>query len=569
MRDLIRHGSIGPVYSAGHEILRRIFVTVRDRNWQEVAPTHWESVVDEQRRTISIAARHTSELVDFGWRGTLDFSADMRAIRFAFKGTPLIDMEVCRLGLIVLHSPESLIGSRLTAIGQLGEQRLTVPERISPQPIVSGVPLAMTEPFADLRIERADLGTLQLRFAGDLFELEDQRNWGDASFKSYCTPLRLGYPRAVKAGATISHSVEVDFTPAATITARAASSRREHRSGRGRFPTIGRQWHKHRAPEGVQRGEPDCHHFPQWHHVHFDVTRPEGAAALRTLLRASSARSIEIAVGQTQQGGVPADQLELMATYSGRIARVLIYGEGTALPTKSDSEQWRRTLDRPALAHVPLLAATRGYYVEYNRSVPLDAAVKGISFPLTATVHSDDAATIVDNIRTIHDMAETARELTGLAPLALAPLALYFPPTSKRFPPQLVAAWFAATLIHAALAGISSITLADDLVDAIQQAGGQQAEEFLRRLIRCAGMEVVAFGAQAPSEVHVAVFNGTQLLAANLSMQAKTISLGASAHAVRCSDALTGAVLTANVTDVQVPAHAVVWIELAADGRNA
>ena len=553
MRDLIRHGSIGPVYSAGHEILRRIFVTVRDRNWQEVAPTQWENVVDEQRRTISIVARHTSELLDFEWRGTLDFSADMRALRFAFKGTALIDMEVCRLGLIVLHSPESLIGSRLTAVGQPGEQRLTVPAKLSPQPIVNGVPLAMTEPFSDLRIERADLGMIQLRFAGDRFELEDQRNWGDASFKSYCTPLRLGYPRAVKAGTTISHSVEADFTPA---TVRSIE-RREPPLETGRFPTIGRQWNQHKIE-------------PEYHHAHVDVTGSEGAARLRALLRASSTQRIEIAVGQAEQG-VPADQLELMATHGSRISRVLVYGEGTALPTKSGIEHWRRALDRPGLTHVLLLAATRGYYVEYNRSEPLDAAISGIAFPLTATVHSADAATIVDNVRTIRDMAETARQLTGLSELVLAPLALHFPPAKQQFPQRLVAPWVAATLMHAALAGISSVTLADDVVEAIQREGGV---ELLVRLIHCAGVEVAAFDAALPRELHVAAFKASapearQLLAANLSKQAKTISLGASLRAVRSTDALSGAVLAENVADVEIPAHSVVWIEVASPSKQA
>lgn len=555
MRDLIRHGSIGPVHSAGHEILRRIFVTVRDRNWQEVAPTQWESVVDEQRRTVNITARHTSELVDFEWRGTLDFSADMRALRFAFKGTALIDMEVCRLGLIVLHSPESLIGSRLTAVGQPGEQRLTVPAKISPQPIVNGVPLAMTEPFSDLRIERADLGMIQLRFAGDRFELEDQRNWGDASFKSYCTPLRLGYPRAVKAGATIAHSVEADFTPASGSIAR-----REPPQQSGRFPTIGRQWNQHNIE-------------PEYHHAHVDVTGAEGAARLRALLRVSSTQRIEIAVGQAEQG-VPADQLELIATHGSRISRILIYGDGTGLPTKSGIEHWRRALDRPGLTHVSLLAATRGYYVEYNRSEPLDAAISGIAFPLTATVHSADAATIVDNVRTIQDMAETARELTGLSELVLAPLALHFPPTKQQFPQRLVAPWVAATLMHAALAGISSVTLADDVVEAIQREGGERGVELLTRLIRCAGVEVAPFDATLPRGLHVAAFKTSareapRLLAANLSMQTKTISLGTSVRAARCTDALSGAVLAENVSDVEIPAYAVIWIEVASPSKPA
>jgi len=39
-----------------------------------------------------------------------------------------------------------------------------------------------------------------ISFEGDVFETEDQRNWTDASFKTYCPPLRLPYPRPFEAG---------------------------------------------------------------------------------------------------------------------------------------------------------------------------------------------------------------------------------------------------------------------------------------------------------------------------------------------------------------------------------
>lgn len=38
-------------------------------------------------------------------------------------------------------------------------------------------------------------------FEGDVFEMEDQRNWTDASYKTYCTPWgcpsRLSSPAAI------------------------------------------------------------------------------------------------------------------------------------------------------------------------------------------------------------------------------------------------------------------------------------------------------------------------------------------------------------------------------------
>ena len=50
---------------------------------------------------------------------------------------------------------------------------------------------------------------------GDTFEMEDQRNWTDASYKTYVRPLGLPHPYTLKAGETIEQAVEVRFEGAA------------------------------------------------------------------------------------------------------------------------------------------------------------------------------------------------------------------------------------------------------------------------------------------------------------------------------------------------------------------
>ena len=44
---------------------------------------------------------------------------------------------------------------------------------------------------------------------GDTFEMEDQRNWTDASYKTYCRPLARGFPFPVAAGETVEQTVEI------------------------------------------------------------------------------------------------------------------------------------------------------------------------------------------------------------------------------------------------------------------------------------------------------------------------------------------------------------------------
>ncbi len=42
------------------------------------------------------------------------------------------------------------------------------------------------------------------RMEGDTFEMEDQRNWTDASYKTYVRPLALPWPYTLAAGERLS-----------------------------------------------------------------------------------------------------------------------------------------------------------------------------------------------------------------------------------------------------------------------------------------------------------------------------------------------------------------------------
>ena len=65
------------------------------------------------------------------------------------------------------------------------------------------------QPFTDIRKMKWEKhgNKFSLDFSGDVFETEDQRNWTDASFKTYCTPLGIPYPVKLKSGEKIIQKV--------------------------------------------------------------------------------------------------------------------------------------------------------------------------------------------------------------------------------------------------------------------------------------------------------------------------------------------------------------------------
>src|SRR5205823_8748133 len=71
-------------------------------------------------------------------------------------------------------------------------------------------------------------------------ETEDQRNWTDASFKTYSTPLALGFPRRAERGQRFRQVVRMSVTGAAAVTGRAEERVTiELGEALGRVPPVG------------------------------------------------------------------------------------------------------------------------------------------------------------------------------------------------------------------------------------------------------------------------------------------------------------------------------------------
>ena len=66
-------------------------------------------------------------------------------------------------------------------------------------------PLAISpdQPFSQMRALTHEVAPglhATVRMTGETFESEDHRNWSDASFKHYCTPISLPFPVTVSPG---------------------------------------------------------------------------------------------------------------------------------------------------------------------------------------------------------------------------------------------------------------------------------------------------------------------------------------------------------------------------------
>jgi hypothetical protein len=158
--------------------------------------------------------------------------------------------------------------------------------------------------------------------------------------------------------------------------------------------------------------------------------------------------------------------------------------------------------------------------------------VDGIAFPHAATVHSDDAATLIDNVPVLRDITDTARSLIQGPALALAPLALYYPSASgsRAVPMTLIGPWLAATILQAAAAGLDAVTLDNELAQACDDERAQDsAAMLLDVLLQSEGSTVTLFVDQERPRLHLAELirrdNRPMLLAVNLDETALNVRI--------------------------------------------
>jgi hypothetical protein len=194
----LRHIRVGD-----REILRGIYVAVRDHNWDTITPVvpNLDISATEHSFAIEVDVECRERDVDFAWHGTITGDSD-GTIRYSMDGTARSTFRRNRIGILVLHPPTECAGKPCTVETTDGARISgTFPDSISPH-----------QPFFDIRAISHEVVPgleAEVRFIGDVFEMEDQRNWTDASYKTYSTPLSLPFPVLVEEGATVSQSVEI------------------------------------------------------------------------------------------------------------------------------------------------------------------------------------------------------------------------------------------------------------------------------------------------------------------------------------------------------------------------
>jgi len=161
---------------------------VRDHNWDTIAPQidNVNLEQSDQGFELTFDVSCVEHDIDFFWQGKITGTADGTVV-YAMDGCARSTFMRNRIGFCVLHSPAACAGDPCVVEKDDGSiEEGHYPDAISPH-----------QPFIDMRAISHEVipgVTARVAFEGDVFEMEDQRNWTDASYKTYCTPLAIPFP---------------------------------------------------------------------------------------------------------------------------------------------------------------------------------------------------------------------------------------------------------------------------------------------------------------------------------------------------------------------------------------
>lgn len=467
------------------ELVRRLYVAVRDESWGTVPVAISELELDDRGDSFALTfnASHRSGEIAFGWRGTILGEPD-GTITARMAGVAESDFAYNRIGFCVLHPPADNAGRPYQAESPDGSITGALPDLIAPQAVEDGVLVPVFPSYTALTIE-LETGELRFAFEGDLFEMEDQRNWIDGSFKTYSTPLALGFPHAARANQKIEQTVTISTSGVPErVRASATGPTLTLEPGIGlSLPQLGLGV----ASDGIPLSEReiDALRVLRLDHLRVDARLSDSShpeAVERALEEASRLGcALELAVGAGPHDG---EALETLARVlaGAPLARVLVFGEGGSTNTPEETSpgslvQLVREKLEPVLPNVPFVGGTDMYFCNLNRTRPAIDAMDGVYWSMNPQVHAFDDRSLMETCEPQADTIRTARSFCGDLPLIVSSVTLlprWNPyavgptpaPAPGELPPevdprqasQLAAAWTLGSIKYLAEAGTASVT---------------------------------------------------------------------------------------------------------------
>ena len=421
---MFEDGDLRYVRFGNQEIIRRVYVAIRDHNWDTILPKLSNLQIDiaDEKFKITYDVENKQDNIHFFWQGTIIGEED-GTVTFSMDGEAISTFERNRIGFCLLHPMScSNIPCRVEKIDGTIEKGI-FPKFISPH-----------QPFMDMQAISHQVETdlwAEVRFSGDIFEMEDQRNWTDASYKTYCTPLAVPYPVEVKAGTKISQSIRLTLKSESNKTkpiekiARLENERDSHTiftfdtEASHSIPRIGLGVASHGQP----LSEKELERLKAINLSHLRVDIDFNLDYQQTLQRAINEAkllniSLEIALHLDNSAEEQIKSWKrAIEQFEPPVTTYLIFHQDES----STSSKWIEIAHR-YLSGAKIGAGTNAYFTELNRNRSLAERLDLICYSINPQVHAFDNSSLTETLEAQAITVESAQQFSAGLLLAVTPI---------------------------------------------------------------------------------------------------------------------------------------------------
>jgi D-apionolactonase len=426
----LENGNLRYLRYRGVEVLRAVAFLARDKNWATYGPVIENLKVGQgpDNFTVTYDASCKDQRQELRYRVIIRGRAD-GALRFEADGRAVTDFLTNRVGFIVLHPLEGVAGEPVEVTRAGGEvEHARFPRLISP-----------AQPIFDIRaLAHEVLPGVQATctMEGDAFEMEDQRNWTDASYKTYIRPLAKPKPYTLRAGEAIRQSVALTFQGAPS----ASPARTDEGVGvevggpTGRaMPRIGLWVSPAEAERSLAVAEQIRALGPGLLVGHLDLRDPKGGAALRQLRALAEAVGapvvLEIVLPNQRAPAEELGQAAAAVRASGLTLEAVVPSPQEYLKSWQPQERWP---DCPLLEEIYGAAREAfpgglvgggmlSYFTELNRKRPPVEHIDFITHATCPIVHDSDDRAVMETLEALPWVAETVRAFAPGKPYRVGP----------------------------------------------------------------------------------------------------------------------------------------------------
>ncbi len=416
----------------GEEVLRAVSFIVRDRDWGTYAPEISDLSIAEEGGVFTVS------LHGLAGEGSDSFAYDVQiegredgTLIFRGRGTTATGFETNRTGFVVLHPIDGIAGEPVTIEHTDGrEVQSRFPSIIDP-----------VQPMMDLRaLSHRTPGGLAVRvlMEGDTYEMEDQRNWTDASYKTYVRPLALPWPYRIQPREVVDQTITVTIAGQGAEPHKAGPVHLSPGAAGGSVPPLGLGLRPEDRATAATFSDTLKRLGPAYMVLHHDPRAGHDQASLSAMLDVARAIGtepwFEAVIESTDDAAAQAEVADL-----GRIAADL--GDPFATVLVSPAPDLKCTLPGSDWPETPdaasLYAATRGafpkarigggmfsYFTELNRKRPPSGTLDLVSFTTSPMVHAGDDRSVMETREAHAAIAASATKIAKGTPWAVGPSAI-------------------------------------------------------------------------------------------------------------------------------------------------